>query len=160
MQAADPKDTYQRFWMISVDSVPTGAWWNSSMGTVAKKRSGDVMSGDISIADGDHKVYVAISQDGGAQFGSYAGTLQLDSMQGKFSGVDINTVKEFDITVKDGVVTAEKGTTAASGTMSFWDKAKQFVMDHKKEIAAASAGSLIIGGVVVWRGQKNGYGRF
>lgn len=116
------------------------------------------MSGDMTISDGSHKMYIAISQDGGTQFDSYSGILQLDALQGKFSGVDVNTVKEFDLTVKDNVVTVEKGATATA--TNFWDKAKKFVMDHKKEVAALTAGTLVIGGVVVWKGQKSGYGRF
>lgn len=140
--------------MDKTPQVP--GWEKDSSGTVEVHQSGDTMSADISMSDGNHKVYLIISQDGGPAYGVYGGQASFDGKTAQFNGIDYQTVQVFDLTVKGNIVTTEKAESTTPGSTS--DKltqAKDWIKDHWKWIVGiASTGGLVFG--VVLASKKNG----
>lgn len=149
VKASDPTDSFKRDWLIIADQVPIAPDWTKNADTEIHG-SGDVMSRDLTLTDGKHKVYFVVSQSGGVTYGKYSGDIQFDTKSAHFDGVDEYSPVGFNLDVKDNAVVSESSTAAASSTT---DKATAFVKKYWKQIAGGAAGLSIIGGLVAWKGK-------
>lgn len=122
--ASDPSDQYARKWMMWRDSVPPQNWFEQSYETqlddanlllqVGNVTSGDTLVGNDSanfetIPDGDHTIYIGISQDGGAQYGTYSGSVTfgqgpLQQNPQSFNGFDASHIGAWKVSVVNGII--------------------------------------------------------
>ena len=106
--ASDALDGFQRVWCIWVDQAP-GAYQGSGQyanppnyTSILKAQS--TMQENLLLTPGDHVIYFAVTQSGGAAYGSYSGTMTYAPAGGlptqvPFSGVTATTPAQVAITV-------------------------------------------------------------
>lgn len=103
--ANNPKDPFNRRWLVSVDNQPPVEWPLvanfDGVSFIETHSQGEVMNLSLNLPNGKHVVYVAISAPASGEWGTYSGGVQMDGVTGEFSNVDVDTVASFEIDVKD-----------------------------------------------------------
>lgn len=155
VKASDSSDTFVRDWLIAADTVPVDPTWRQDS-NVQTHVSGDVMSRDLTLTDGDHDIYFVVSQSGGAQYGTYAGTIQLDDKSSTFNGVNEVSPAKFHISVKDNKVVSTTSTTTKN---SFQDQAMAWLNKNWKKAAAGVGIVIASGGIIAVAKSKGNGGR-
>lgn len=154
VKATDAQDNYKRDWLIKVDQVPVAPDWHKD-GDTEVHGSGDTMSKDLTLTDGDHKVYFVVSQDGGPSFGSYSGSISFDDKSATFNGVNDVSPAGFKISVKGNAVVSE---SSSSSKMNFVDKLTAWAKQNKVLAVVIGVGvpvGLGVTAVVASKGNGN-----
>jgi hypothetical protein len=114
--ANNEKDPFKRRWMLSIDNVPPPNWPLVSnfdgRSFIENHTQGEMMSTDLSLPDGKHVVYFAVSAPQDGSYGMYSGGIQMDSVSGEFNSVDVDTVAAFEIEVKGNKAVKRVGSAA------------------------------------------------
>lgn len=112
--ARNPNDNSIRAWGLSIDKIPTGNWLKDDSVIKTNKKSGELWKTNIDVPDGDHTVYLIISQTPG-DLGTYDGEALFDQAGYNFAGVDNDSVAAFDMSVSKGKAKRNKSTPATTG---------------------------------------------
>jgi hypothetical protein len=152
--ANNEKDPFDRRWVVTIDKLPPLNWPLSANfdGTsfVETHSQGELMQTSLSLPNGKHVVYFAVSVPNGSEWGTYSGGVQMDGVSGEFTGIDVDTVAAFEIEVKDNKVTkrvnqqaTELGETDQKAK-AFFVKAKDKIVDNAKLVVGATAVGVVV----------------
>jgi hypothetical protein len=112
--ARNANDNAVRAWGLGIDKIPTGNWLKDDSVIKSNQKSGDLWKRSLDLSDGDHTLYLIISQTPG-QLGTYMGEALFDAAGYNFAGVDNDSVAAFEMKVSKGKATRKGGVPATTG---------------------------------------------
>jgi hypothetical protein len=179
----NPNDPYTRIAALWLDRQPPSNW-TESVATQATANHKEFITNakdtlveyTPDISDGQHNLYLGVSQDEKSKLGVWSGTASIGGVIRSFDKVDYDTFAKFDFNVKDGKVldstkpngkvtppTQVKTFKQKVSELFVWPEAfppkdtREWISNHKVLLLLLSAGSGAAVGYGIWRKKKRRY---